>query len=671
MASGLDRHPRHGYLEECAGLRKSLAESDTTDFEEDNVRLPGPARSSAERASSFRPAAREPMLPSSFHVSESRSLARQLARVPRAAGVSRTRSVEQVCGMLRMSESRDVSPEGSVASSSSGEDPTSMLGRPGGRSLRQQGLPWARASVIEDVQKTQTGSSAAFLDSQEKALERRLFRAYLRSTMAPKRDMQNEEDSQLKEDVATEYQKRRFRVFLILEKPGAFSRGATLGFLVQVLLVFFSCASIVISSLPEVSQEASPDFALFWGRVDTAFAVYFVSLYLLRMWATYHRGYLDFILQPLNLMDLLACISYTVPCSGMQDSALMKVVYCFRLTQVLQIFRLADFSAHLRVIVAAMQNSVDSLIVLAFCMAIVVFVFATIIWTFERGVWDTRRGCFVRDDDDDCSNFQSVVESSYWAVATMTTVGYGDVTAKSNAGKVVACLTMAVGVVVIAGSTSVLGMHFKDSFDQVMHEEEGGEEFLPRPAEGHRSFARRRHSALFHRQALAAPQRQADAHKVFLELCQAQQLLEVLLPRAQACILERLRVDKAPTATASGTEAFTESLQQMMLSSLAQLRRLLEEHVPQRRGCGPEGSANARAELEPIPLSAAGVTIELPAMRSNGLSTLLEDGQRDEMEGWWRAALLRPCNLDDTPLAESRRVTISLLGHRIISDPDR
>merc|ERR1712151_205762 len=93
-----------------------------------------------------------------------------------------------------------------------------------------------------------------------------------------------------------------------------------------------------------------------------------------------------------------------------------------------------------------------------------VFVFASLIWYLERGSFDPNVGCFVRFGERMCSPFQSIPDCFYWAVTTMTTVGYGDMVPTTPGGRSVAVLAMIAGVMVIAMPVSILGANFKDTY---------------------------------------------------------------------------------------------------------------------------------------------------------------------------------------------------------------
>merc|ERR1719201_1187200 len=80
------------------------------------------------------------------------------------------------------------------------------------------------------------------------------------------------------------------------------------------------------------------------------------------------------------------------------------------------------------------------------------------------------KGCYTRElDGGKCSPYQSILLTLWWAITTMTTVGYGDTIPVSNAGRLVGGLAMLGGIIMLALPTTVFGAQFAEEMLPTIH----------------------------------------------------------------------------------------------------------------------------------------------------------------------------------------------------------
>jgi hypothetical protein len=271
-------------------------------------------------------------------------------------------------------------------------------------------------------------------------------------------------------DLADWYHWNRFQVHLLLEEP----RSSSAAFWVSALmlsLVLMSLASFVIESLPSLNPDAHPDLIFYWFCIDLTFNSCFSLEYSLRFWSTSAKN-ITFVAEPMNIVDVLSVVPFWIQAMPfLNGGGNGQVLRIFRLVRIFRVFKLARFSVHLRVIVESFLWALDPLILLAVFVSFGVFLFSVMMWFLERGDWDAEWYCFVRYDADagrtECSPFQSIPESMYWGVTTMTTVGYGDAIPLTPLGRCMSCMAMIFGILVIAMPVSVLSTTFQQCFDTV------------------------------------------------------------------------------------------------------------------------------------------------------------------------------------------------------------
>ena len=153
---------------------------------------------------------------------------------------------------------------------------------------------------------------------------------------------------------------------------------------------------------------------------------------------------------------------YVQLCVGGSGSAL-GILRVLRLARILRLFKLSRYSSGMRIFSRALSASAHALVLLLMFLAIAVVLFSSLIFFAERGEFDDQAGAWVVAGPDGTkapSAFQSIPASSWWCIATLTTVGYGDVAPVTPTGKLIAAVTMLSGLLVLSLPMSVIGANF-------------------------------------------------------------------------------------------------------------------------------------------------------------------------------------------------------------------
>ncbi|CAL4064841.1 unnamed protein product, partial [Meganyctiphanes norvegica] len=124
----------------------------------------------------------------------------------------------------------------------------------------------------------------------------------------------------------------------------------------------------------------------------------------------------------------------------------LSVLRVLRLVRVFRIFKLTRYSKGLRLIGRALKASTKELALLIFFLFIGIVLFASAVYFAEAGQED--------------SHFESIPDAFWWAVVTMTTVGYGDMIPIGVWGKIVGTITAIAGVITCALPVSVICSNF-------------------------------------------------------------------------------------------------------------------------------------------------------------------------------------------------------------------
>ncbi len=196
-------------------------------------------------------------------------------------------------------------------------------------------------------------------------------------------------------------------------------------FIVEYLLRFwvFNDSHKVVISRYERSEFINEPFRL-WPALGQAL-----------------REKLRYIVQPLSIIDLLAIIPSYRPLRFLRIFLLFRIFKLFRYTRSVSEF------------VKVLSEKRIELLTLAIFMAFITFTAATAMYFFETD----RPG----------HQITGFFDSIYWALVTMSTVGYGDITPQTNEGRIVAIVLIIAGLGVISFFTSIIVSAFGEKIHEI------------------------------------------------------------------------------------------------------------------------------------------------------------------------------------------------------------
>ncbi|XP_065215520.1 potassium voltage-gated channel protein Shaw-like isoform X2 [Planococcus citri] len=160
---------------------------------------------------------------------------------------------------------------------------------------------------------------------------------------------------------------------------------------------------------------------------------------------------LRFVKSPVNLIDFFATLSFytdiikQMSFINMEKSSLIEF---FSIVRVLRLFKLTRHSHGLKILIHTFKASAKELTLLVFFLVLGIVVFASLVYYAERLQTNPH------------NDFKSIPEGLWWAIVTMTTVGYGDMAPKTYLGMFVGALCALAGVLTIALPVPVIVSNF-------------------------------------------------------------------------------------------------------------------------------------------------------------------------------------------------------------------
>ena len=204
--------------------------------------------------------------------------------------------------------------------------------------------------------------------------------------------------------------------------------------------VLISFIVVVLESIPDTSQ----DLKRIYYFIEWTFTLLFTVEYILRI--ILNPKPFKYIFSVWGFIDLLAILpTYLGLFIGGSHS--MQAIRIVRLMRAFRILRLTKFSREAELLLDALQRSLYKIAVFMVFMFVVVIFLGTVMYVLES----------------ENPGFSSIPQSIYWAIVTVTTVGFGDVVPITVAGKLLASLTMLIGYVIIAVPTGITAVEYGKS----------------------------------------------------------------------------------------------------------------------------------------------------------------------------------------------------------------
>lgn len=225
-------------------------------------------------------------------------------------------------------------------------------------------------------------------------------------------------------------QDRVYRVIFESDTPAG--RGFDI---ILILAIVASVVAVMLDSMASVREAAGGVLS----AAEWAFTILFTIEYILRLYAAPRR--LRYARSFFGVIDLLA-LAPTYLSVLLPGGHFLLVVRVLRVLRVFRVLKLAKYVAEAELIVAALKASGRKIAVFLFAVLSIVVVVGSLIYLIEG----------------DASGFTSIPRSVYWAIVTLTTVGYGDISPRTPLGQTLAATIMILGYGLIAVPTGLVSM---------------------------------------------------------------------------------------------------------------------------------------------------------------------------------------------------------------------
>jgi cell volume regulation protein A len=208
------------------------------------------------------------------------------------------------------------------------------------------------------------------------------------------------------------------------------------GILFDILIFILIALSVGIVMILSVGG-----ISVFWSRIlftmEMVITIIFTVEYLLRVWTT--KNSKEYIFSTFGIVDFLAILPFFLELIFVNISSL-GIIRLLRILRIFRVLKLARFLGEANVLAKGVKANANKIFVFLFFVLIICTIMGSVMFLVEGPE----------------NGFTSIPRGVYWAVVTLTTVGYGDISPHTPIGQFISIIIMIIGYGVIAVPTGLV-----------------------------------------------------------------------------------------------------------------------------------------------------------------------------------------------------------------------
>ena len=241
------------------------------------------------------------------------------------------------------------------------------------------------------------------------------------------------------------------KLYTLFEEPGKSKASFLLNAVIYILIII-SIINLMLYSVDEIRDKYGNVLELVRNIIMPIFVIeYGFRLYASGSLNEYRGlvGKLKYAITPYAIIDLLAILPYLLINTGFNSSFIRSL----RLLRMFRLFRVKKYAIFVKLMKKILSNIKEELIVLLFYTVVMIIILSFIIFEVEHEAQPDV--------------FSNIFQTMWWAVATLTTVGYGDMYPITAAGKIITTVIAIIGI----GFIAIPGGMFASEFISALAEE--------------------------------------------------------------------------------------------------------------------------------------------------------------------------------------------------------
>jgi voltage-gated potassium channel len=214
---------------------------------------------------------------------------------------------------------------------------------------------------------------------------------------------------------------------------GTYTRAGRAFDIALIVAILLSLTVLIVHSIPSVSEQ--------WGRqldiLEYIFTGIFTIEYMLRLYCSPKpKAYAKSFYGVVDLLSILPTYLALI----FPSASFMGVIRLLRVMRIFRVLKLVRYLQDSNILLRSLLMSRRKILVFFSTVAVLVTIFGALIFVIEGPE----------------NGFTSIPQSIYWAIVTITTVGYGDLVPSTTLGKGIASITMLLGYSILAVPTGII-----------------------------------------------------------------------------------------------------------------------------------------------------------------------------------------------------------------------
>jgi len=216
-----------------------------------------------------------------------------------------------------------------------------------------------------------------------------------------------------------------------------------------IVLIILNVSAVMLETVPSLVDTHEKQ--QFFHYFDLVSVIIFTIEYILRVWSSNHdprykgsiHGRLRYMLSPAALIDLLAILPFYIHVFVGLDLRILRVL---RLMRFFRLFRLTAYTKATKLVTNVFKSRFNELMLAFILTSFLIVIASCMVYFVEHPAQPNK--------------FQSIPDTIWWAVVTLTTVGYGDMIPITILGKLFTIMILFAGVALLALPAGIITSGF-------------------------------------------------------------------------------------------------------------------------------------------------------------------------------------------------------------------